>query len=287
MKRRMDIEALVRWAYRDELPKVAAGTASFAPVMKPAWDCIAKLGTLGTVIQENRYGVVALPCASDEPHTDALAVADAVARLDALVFDIPDGWAPLSDMGDLGALGASAVAQGLASLTTTDETGATRLRRPLSRLVIRQAVLGVAPEWRSEVPEVREVRRFGRPAWFRRVVMEGEGAFGPVTHEVEVDGYDSKRGRPYADAFRKFYLDPDMVPVVTARAERELWQGALCILAEDLAQVRLVAHEVLPPSSPARPWEVAEVEGPRILPSLLSPVPIVRATRRKKNAVAA
>lgn len=285
--KRIDIEALVQWAYRDELPKVAAGTATFAAVMKPAWDCIAKLGTLGTIIQENRYGVVALPCASDEPHPDALAVADAVARLDALVFDIPEGWAPLSDMGDLGALGASAVAQGLASLTTTDETGATRLRRPLSRLVIRQAVLGIAPEWRSEVPEVREVRRFGRPAWFRRAERTEEGAFGPASYEVEVDGFDYKRRRPYADAYRKYVLEPDMAPLVTARAEHELWQGALSVLAEDLAEAGLTAHEVLPPSCPARPWEVAARDAPRILPSLLAPSPIPRATRRKKNSIAA
>lgn len=286
--KRIDIEALVRWAYRDELPKVAASAPTFAPVMRPAWDAIAKLGTLGTVIQENRYGVVALPCASDEPHPDALAVADAVARLDALVFDIPEGWAPLSDMGDLGALGASAVAQGLASLTTTDETGATRLRRPLSRLVIRQAVLGVAPEWRSEVPSVVLVTKSGGgPAWFRRVAMVGDGAFGPATYEVEVDGFDHRRRRPYADAYQKRFLDPDMVPLVTSRAEHELWQGALSMLADDLAEAGLTAHEVLPPSRPARPWEVATSEAPRILPSLLAPSPIPRAARRKKNSIAA
>lgn len=287
MKRRIDIEALVRWAYRDELPKVAAGEPTFAPVMKPAWDAITLVGTLGTIIQENRYGVVALPCASDEPHSDALAVADAVARLDALVFVTPEGWAPLSDMGDLGALGAAAVTQGLASLTTTDETGAIRLRRPLSRLVIRQAVLGVAPEWRSEVPEVQEVKRFGKPAWFRRTARTEDGAFGPASYEVEVDGFDYKRRRPYADAYRKYVLAPDMAPLVTARAEHELWQGALNVLADDLAHAGLTAHEVVPPSRPARPWEVAASEAPRILPSLLAPSPIPRAMRRKKNAIAA
>ncbi len=293
--RRMDIEALLRWAYRDELPKAAArGGESLAVGFRTGWGGVERYGELLAVVQEpdirNRFGLV--PDGTDgEPCADAVAIHEAVERLGALVFDLPEGWDPLGDMGGAGAFGAEghgAVAQALASLTLVDAAGHTVLRRSPARLVIRHAILGGAPEWEGERPERKVVSGAnGKPRWFRRVRQVSDGAFGPAACEVEMDGYDLKRHRPHPDAYQKFFLDPDLAPVVRARAEYEIWHAALGHLEAELAD-SLSARALLPWSRPARPWE-GEGEAPaaRLLPSLLTPpIPQMaaypRATRRKR-----
>ncbi len=60
----------------------------------------------------NRWGLVPLDT-MDDPHPDALAVAAAVEELGGFEVSLPDGWDPLSDLGDLGAEGQDAVRRGL------------------------------------------------------------------------------------------------------------------------------------------------------------------------------
>lgn len=274
----VDIETLLRWAYREELPKAAVERAAPMGRVAPAghrnaYDAVARAGELLAVIQEpdvvNRYGVLPLlDRAPDDPHPDAIAVSDAVEALAKVGAYMPEGWSPLSDMGDLGPEGEAAIVRGMALLTTDALGGHVQLRRPLSRLVIRHALLGGEPVWQAERPERRTIMEYGRAKWFRRITMVTDGAFGPATYEVEIDGFDFKRRRPYADAYRKVVLVPDPAEVVRARAEYELWHGALVMIAEDLAGAGLVAHRVTPPARPSRPWEGEPTPGPRILPSL-------------------
>lgn len=268
--KRIDIENLLRWAYRDELPKASVERRGPGGHGK-GWQQVSRFGELLANVQEadmaNVYGVLPLLDGSpDDPHPDAVAVADAVLGLVDLHADMPDGWAPLSDMGDLGPEGADAVRRGLILLMTDPHGGPVRLRRPLSMLVMRQALLGCEPVWQAEAPERRPLMNLGRPRWFRQVDMTGESAFGPTTIRVEVDGFDARRRRPYPDAYRKFVLVPDPVDVVVARAEYELWVAALHHLADALRGV-LSAHEVLPPARMVRPWEMLDHQ-PRIIPSL-------------------
>src|SRR5688500_9952509 len=101
LKKRMTIEALLRWAYRDELPKAQAPGGSLRPAgFGGAWGGIERYGELLTVIDhglENRYGLVPDLSATTEPHPDAIRIGDAVQALDAFPLNLPDGWNPLTD----------------------------------------------------------------------------------------------------------------------------------------------------------------------------------------------
>lgn len=270
--KRMDIEALLRWAYRDELPKAAAGGERLVVGFKTGWGGVERYGELLTVIDEpdirNRYGLVPDRFATTEPHPDAERVHDAVMYLRRCAMNVPDGWNPISDMGDMGPEGVAAVARGLTAMTFVTDRGDTVLRRSVVRLVIRQAILGDCPAWEGEAPVRRTVTaQGGKVRWFRRVVQVSDGAFGPAQQEIEVDGFDHKRRRPFPDAYTKTILDPDPVPVVQGRAEYELWRAALDLLVEDLPGA-LEAHKVTASSRSYRPWEVPDPER-LVLPSLL------------------
>jgi hypothetical protein len=292
-KKTVDIEALVRWAYRDELPKAAATPGRLAVGFKTGWGGVERYGELLAVIDEpdvrNRFGLFPDRFADGEPHDDAVRVHDAVMALQSCEMAMPEGWNPIADMGDLGPEGPAAVARALAGLTLITEKGDAVLRRSVSRLVIRHAILGGCPAWEGDVPARRLVTaQGGKVRWFRRVLVTVEGAFGPVCEEVELDGFDPKRREPFPDAYTKTILDPDPEPVVQGRAEYELWRAALDILAEDLDGA-LDAHDVRPSARSARPWERPDPER-RILPSLLvPPVPerVTRAGRQKKKQEAA
>lgn len=290
--KRVDIETLVRWAYRDELPKVGRETTLVAAI-RSGWAACSRYGELLTVVQEsdivNRWGLVPLDVETDGPHPDAMAVADAVERLALHEVDIPADWYPLADMGDLGAEGVDAVRRGVDRLLVQDAQGRRMPRQSLARLVIRHAILGDAPAWEAEAPTRRMVSACGKPKWFRQISQVTPGAFGPCAQTVEVDGYNATRQRPFPGAYRKFELVPDPVATVRERGEYEMWHAALNLLLEDLHATGLTAHQVLPSPRPPRPWLVAHggaVSSARILPSVMAPAPIPR-DGRKKNRVAA
>lgn len=288
----VDIEQAVRWAYRDELPKARALDEHMAVLpggFGTPWGSVSRYGELLEVVQQadvrNRFGLFPDVIEAGEPHADAVVIADAVEALADCLFEMPEGWNPLADMGDLGVEGGAAIARGLARLTMKDEAGNTVLRRSPAQLVIRHAILGGAPVWEADAPErILQQGPHGKPLWFRRLALVSEGAFGPTSYEVEVDGFDHKRRRPYADAYQRVLLVPDPADAVAARAEYEIWHGALSVLAEELPRV-LRSRAVAPPARMPRPWEVADPER-RILPSLLTPqMPVL--SRRKKNSMAA
>ncbi|MFG1414040.1 hypothetical protein V5G24_23345 [Xanthobacter sp. VTT E-85241] len=255
----IDIEHLVRWAYCDELPKVGRPTSLVAAI-RSGWSSLSRYGELLTVVQEpdilNQWGLVPLEVEGGDPHPDALAVAAAVEDLAKLDVELPEGWNPLTDMGDLGEEGAEAVRRGLDRLSPLTEEGRRKVRQPLSRLVIRQAILGCAPAWEAGPPVRRVVSGAnGKPRWFRQITHLSPGAFGPVASVVEIDGFNGSRQRPFPGAYRKFELVPDPAPIVVERGEYELWIAALGCLAETLADQGLSAHLVHHSARPARPWE--------------------------------
>jgi len=311
--KRMDIEALLRWAYREELPKAAAGgDETFVFRLRTGWGGVEKMGELLALVQEpdlcNRFGL--FPDAMErEPHPDAVRVFDAVEALGGLVYEMPEEWNPIADLGDLGADGPAAIDRAMRMLTTTvafDEEGVevsphvtpaegevvhkvAQMRRSPARIVIRHALLGGCPTWEADRPErIVVMNPMGRgPAWFRKIMVTSDGAFAPARYEVEVDGFDYKRRRPYADAYQKTFLDPDPVDVVVCRAEYEIWHYCLVRLVDDLQG--LSAHHVRPSHRAARPWEEGE-KGSRLLPSLLRPAPSPpesRAARRGRKKAAA
>lgn len=254
-KKRVEIEALLRWAYRDELPKSQTPGRWTAPA-RGGWDAMAKFGDYLTMIDEtalNRWGVVPTGDASGEPHPDALRVAGAVSALDALEVALPACWNPFADLGDFGALGEAAADEALRRLTEVAADGTRRLRSAPSLLVLRQAVLGGCPEWAAEKPQARPLRGpEGRPLWFVRRLITS--AASDVPFEVELDGFDARARRPLPDAYQKIILDPSPVDAGASRGEYEIWRFALDVLVEELSGA-LEDHEPTPSTRARRPWE--------------------------------
>jgi hypothetical protein len=277
----VDIETLLRWTFRDQLPKEQGGGGIALPMgFARPWKPIDNYGELLTLVDEpsNRWGVVPDPTAGGAPHPDAILVAEAVRGLDACEIDLPEGWNPIADLGDLGRLGAAALARGLAMATSLDRDGRRRLKETPAHLIFRHAILGGCPDWRARPPVVAARRAAnGRDLWFMRRVIPLAGQNDePIAYEVEVDGWCAKKHRPHDLAYRKYVLDPDPTEAIAARIEYEIWRAALVGLVETLAP-RLTTRAVVMSARPPRPWEeTAPAPGPRIHPDL-TPQPVVPA----------
>jgi hypothetical protein len=261
--RTMTIEAALRWAYRDELPKQPARVRPPEEAGKP-WNKVSSVGDYGTVIDsmsdaENEFGLCPFAQAETAPHPDAVELHAAVCRLDGLDLALPDGWNPLSDCG-MGDEALAAANRAAATLVYADRTGRSRLKIPPRLLIQRCAILG-PPIWETEMPVRREFTGpDGRPRWFRRVTIPiGEGGH---PYEIEVDGYDTKRKRAHPDAYRRFMWEPDPASIAADRGKWELWRACLDALVDD-RDLRLETISLSPSALPWRPWESAH-QGPRI-----------------------
>lgn len=272
------IEALLRWAYCEELPKAEAigGAVGAAGPRTPGnhWGRAGEMRSLLAIVDAtyNRFGVVVDPLALEPPHPDAIIVGETVAEVAGLDLDLPEGWCPLGDFVAAGAMtaeeAAAATVRGLARVLRVDADGRRAAGERLVRLVMRHAVQGGAPAWEEEPPERKLVSSHGKPKWFRMTqvwvgAVDGEGnaieGMGRWV-DVEVDGFNPKRRMPWPDAYQKHVFDPDPADAVVARAEYELWRAALAFLAADLAG-RLTAHVVTDSPRAVMPWVEGEGAG--------------------------
>lgn len=245
MRRARPIDDLVRWAYRDELPRDQ--TTSF---LRPdgfgfGWGSVARLGQLGQRVDEpdvrNRYGLAPDWQSDRGPHPDAIAIHAAVQDLTGLTAAPPDGWDPIEDFGLPPREALPQIAKGLAAG-----------RRSVPELV-RISALIAPPQWQFDPPGLVPVTDRGQPKWFRTVTEKRPHQDGYAHRRVEVDGFDRVARRPYPDAYRKHAWEPEEPwHAVRSRAEYELWHAALTLLT---ATLTLAEHDPLPPSVPARPWE--------------------------------
>lgn len=258
MKATIDIEDLLVWAYRTELPKaqVDTGRLPLPRLQKPSmWSGSTAVADLGQRV-DNMWGVVPDQSATGEPHPDAIMVAEAVASLDVTWLDVPEGWWPFGDMAgpeEWGELGAGILADAMERISHVGEDGVRRFKASPAKLVRRYAVMGDCPVWESDiVPKMRTVRTAtGQNAWFvmRSIPVEAGGFI-----EVEQDGFNPSRRRPYPGAYQKHELSPSPFPVALDRAEYEVWHAALSLLAVELGESGLSEHLVTGPRRPARPW---------------------------------
>jgi len=271
-KKPIEIEKLLAWTFREELPKAGAARALTGIGFGRAHRAVEKFGEYLTLIDcdgINRFGVVSDLMAMEEPDPDAIAVFEAVTALDEIEVELPEGWNPLADMEGIEAELPALLARALDKVTVVDASGARRMKVGPGALVTRHAILGDAPCWQAEQPERKVVLNGrGAPAWFRSITVETSD--GPMRQEV--DGFDPKGRRPFAGAYRKTFLDPDPLPAALARAEYEVWHSALDYLAAVLDGT-LERFDALPSQRPARPWEEAAMSEPRILPNLLALAP--------------
>jgi hypothetical protein len=279
MRKTMTIEDALRWTYRDELPKAqveARGPAAWGgPArLRGGHEAAAEAADLWAV-PDNRYGVVPDRGGDGAPHADALAIHAAVLALDALAPDMPADWGGFADC-DLGPCAAEVARDVMTGVFMSGGEGL-RLRRPLSVLIRKVAILGL-PDLTLDEPELKVMSRAnGAPRWYRKV--QSRGPFGEG-YDVEVDGFDPVNRVPYPGAYQRHYLDPCPVDVLVERMEAEVWRAALDVLVEDLAGC-LEAVELLPSTLPERPWET---NSGRILRDPTAPKPLAALPNRRPVA---
>jgi hypothetical protein len=237
MKKRIDIEKLLKWTYCEELPKALKRGGK--PVVEGSnFYSIVQLAVLGTRV-DTSGGTPDHQLAGffDETHPDALKIHEAVLALDDLEVELPEDWWPFPELAEMGAYGEAAMSAAIASLTKVDEDGHRLLKRPMSSLIQKHAILGGCPNAEMIVPELKVVTgENGGPIWFRKVghtYYDDDGTRVKTTIELE-DGWDKHRRRPKRGAYQKFYLDPDPVPMIVAQGEYELWVAGMRELSQNL-----------------------------------------------------
>ncbi|ORE90984.1 hypothetical protein [Aurantimonas sp. 22II-16-19i] len=249
--KRIKIEDLLAWAYRQELPK-AGWSGRQGPVM--ASPCFAGLATLGTHIDaSNGFGLFPDLSADAEPHPDAIAVDKVVRSFRDAWFEAPEGYDVLGDVVPVGDEPmtdderAEAHARGLAMVPIM-------LQGRMPGTLIRHALLGSVPEWRRpDIVQRKTVRNAqGGAAWFRKVWRAaGEGR---PEIAIEIDGFDRVRRRPHPAAYRKTVFAPDLAGLVADRIAYQAYVISLAALAGDL-DGRLAEHGVDGPGLRLWPWE--------------------------------
>lgn len=265
MKMRMDIENLLRWAFVHELAKgggvdgLSNVNSAWRKIEASSWGKINSFAELGTLVDTGSGGT-GMWLEQGEPHRDAVLIGEAVRDLAGMEIGGFAEWDAFADVPHL--------AEHLGEMPRRVESrlammpGRSRSTLPMT-LVISAAVTGHAPDWRwPEEPRLRMQTRAGRPAWFVRQTITD--SFGRKT-EVEVNGFDPKRGRPKPAAYRKYEISPDPFPVAISRADWQVWVTCLSVLTDQLAGC-LADYEVAPVFQSLAPWVEGEAQNPlRIL----------------------
>jgi hypothetical protein len=249
MKTKRDIEKLVQWAMREELPKGRAVSAS-------SWDLIMRFATLGVRIDSGgfRDGLGYVP---GSPHEDAEKIASAIALLDTrATFAEREEVLPL--FGDLAAIAGDGVDAIMQSIFD-----------PRS-LVMCHAVQSTRPKWEFETPSPYAItisERNAAGAYRDRARVVGVDAAGEVIDLKPNRGRAAMRDGLYDLAFAPRsplqWGDPSPLAVAEARAEYLAWHDALTYLAKVLV---LDEFEVLPPAAARVPWITGQTPASRVLP---------------------
>jgi hypothetical protein len=251
MKKPIDIEKLVQWALRDELPKGKAVSAS-------AWDLLTQYGLLGTRVDVSRGSYDGMGFVPGSPHEDALAVAAAIQRLDDRGH-LPDIDNALGLFGDLAPIAATCAA----SLLVADFNP--------RALVISKAISGGRPAWQFEQPTA-----YAMTVEFR----DPQGAIRrrPLVHGVDADGVEvamlpNRGGRAQRKGMYDFDMaprsplrwgDPDLMSIGHSRAEYVAWHTSLCALVDMLGDTLVEFAPTMPAARPL-PWITGQVQPSRVL----------------------
>ncbi len=261
----VDIESFIRWASNEEWPKAQPPEPDSPNGYSPAWDRVGAWRVGGV----NAFGVVSVVDAIDrEVHRDAVALHEALVMIDDFPIDCPEGWNPLGGVSATACDGATIsdcdralnarLKQALDVVTVLDRGGVRKVKGSARALVLREAGRKRPRDLACEAIEVRAVGERGMPKWFVRETMIG--AADGLPYDIEVDGYDRKRKRPKAGAYRKYVCEPDPLETIVARAEHEVAWHALRILVE-LLDGKTVAHRVVMSPRALRPWEEGDAPG--------------------------
>lgn len=251
------IEELLSWAFVHELPKGGGvdgldnANSAWRMLQASSWGKVSDWAELMTLVDQGRGDGENYFIEQGEPHEDAIVAGEAAARLGEAEIIVPEGWRPLEDWprGDetFDRLKNEAVAAAVERFRLRPRQ---RRSSHLVSLVVGTAVLGRRPDHVAEPPKMRMVGRGGRPAWFVRRQMSD--TLGNV-HEVEVDGYNKRTGRPLKGAYRRYSFSDDPAGDILSRLDWQLWVAALRLIEAEIAR-KLVSHRLATWECTAFPW---------------------------------
>lgn len=233
----LELEKLLQWALREEMPKGHAVSAS-------AWDTISRHAALGVRVDvSHNGGGDGLGFVPGEPHPDAHLVASAVRSLPAETrLSVSDCRALLGHYADLDPLAVQAVAGSAFNMRA---------------LVIRCAILGERMPFDVGMPRITPALRHNRQRWAVAFVRDAEG----ILREARVNG----RGNyPQGAATHVVWHEPSIGEVLEARAEYAIWHRALVLVYRDLAVAKMRDYAALPPTSRAVPWVTGQAPEPKV-----------------------
>lgn len=235
-KKKLDIEKLLHWAYRDELPKTTTGASH------SSWDSLLRFGELGARIDDQiGPSMPGFPAIMGEPHPDARVIARHVRDLKDSYID----WHSSKDaiMGDLVAL---APESGWSILVAALRTQA---------LVTMHASMGTRPDWTSEQPVPHRVLGpNGKP-----VVQHVDGGKQVIEGRLKSRHYGPGSRCPVR-------WEPEPQSIALGRAEYAAWRSGLAALVVSLKDC-LSEHEALLPRAAIDPWNNGAEPQSRVLQS--------------------
>lgn len=255
--KKINIEALLTWAFTQELPKIGAGMGGTA-VSFSNWNVIADIASLGTMIDRNPncYGAIPSYVSEGEPAADAVLVGKAVHALaEHGGFEIAEGWNPFPEWTDPQGLVRKEVEQ----VVSEQRARSDRLSgKHIVNLVISAAKLGRGPVWLVDEPRTQIVRGSnGKDMWF--ITRTARNRMGE-RYTFEDNGYDAKCCKPKRGAYRKYRLEHTARGAIMSRLDWQLWQSALEALHESLRD-RLFAHTLIDFHPDRHPWTRPKMTG--------------------------
>lgn len=233
----MEIEKLLQWALREELPKGH-------PVAASTWETtVERFAFLGTRVDVSCPGSPdGLGFVPGEPHPDAVEVGEAIRRLPR------DFKLTRADCRDL-----------LGHFYSLDRLAVRAIEGSafnMAALVIRCAVLGSRMEYDIGHPTVGPLVQSGRKA--RAVAYHTDADGRILDQEANLNGHGTY---PLGAATPIKWHEPSIGQVLEVRAEYAIWHRALGLLYSDLAG-RLREIKVLPASARPEPWRTGQAPEP-------------------------
>lgn len=265
MKRQVEIETLLRWAYQDELPKRQTSSA------EGIWDRLAQNGSLGGIDPDPGHGAAQRYAHFGLPHPDAETIDAAVTALEDATIDWgAEGEAIMGPMLGIADMRPKARQRGTtigyrdrhrdklgwrteAVMPVTRDVIMVRSLRT-ANLVMMHAAKGTRPQLIDETSRpYPKIAAHGPPR--PQLIGECRGK-----HHYTTGSYCPLEWRP------------SPIMIAQDRADYLAWHRGLQLLARSL---KLGAHQALAPVAPEMPWR----DPPEAKPAPRRVFPIGKRTR--------
>ena len=247
----IDIEKLLQWAIRDELPKGRPVSADIGL-------------TIGRRSRQRAFGIAhsldhlpvvdPLGYVPGAPHEDAEIIADAIGKLPTSV--------PIASEHDARHLFGDLVGIAESSISSLMKSAFNQ-----QALVTLHASMGTRPNWKFAHPSAHQMFAPTLGAGRPRAIVYGIDADGDLVELKRNEGRARKRDGEYSLAMSpRSPLDwqhPAPLHIGECRAEYVAWHSALALLATDLAGT-LAEFEPMSPSATSLPWITGEAPASRI-----------------------